>query len=92
MIDTLSALDSIQVPGDIRHLNYQWSEDDSWKDRVMRPSRTAESDADNETVSEKQPDDRLARTGQPQYQSTADQRAAMKSGCPGCVFLESPPA
>ncbi|MCZ6710328.1 MAG: selenoprotein B, partial [Gammaproteobacteria bacterium] len=28
MIDTLSALDSIQVPGTIRELGYEWSDDD----------------------------------------------------------------
>jgi hypothetical protein len=88
MIDTLSALDSIQVPGDIRHLSYQWSADDSWKDQVMR----AADDAANTPPSEKPPDDRLTRTNEPQYQTPADRRAAINSGgCPGCVFLESPP-
>jgi len=85
MIDTLSALDSIQVPGDIRHLSYQWSEDDSWKDKVMRPSENTES----AEASKQRLDDRLERTNEPQYQSPADRRAAMSAGCPGCVFLES---
>jgi hypothetical protein len=92
MIDTLSALDSIQVPGDIRHLSYQWSDDDSWKDRVMRPAKTTATTTESTAASKQNPDDRLERTTEPQYQSPADQRAAMSAGCPGCVFLESPPA
>jgi len=87
MIDTLSALDSIQQPGEIRHLPYQWSEDDSWKDRVMRPESKRKSASTNHQ------DDRLARTDEPQYQSQADRRAAEQvlasGGCRSCVFLEA---
>ena len=41
MIDTLSALDSIQAPGTIRDLPYRWQETDDWKDSVMRPNAPA---------------------------------------------------
>lgn len=87
MIDTLSALDSIQQPGEIRHLPYQWSADDSWKDRVMRPEpQSTASSANHE-------DDRLTRTDDPQYQTQADRRAADRvlasGGCNTCVFLEA---
>ncbi len=36
MIDTLSALDTIQVPGTIRTLPYSWADSDAWKDKVKR--------------------------------------------------------
>lgn len=88
MIDTLSALDSIQVPGDIRMLPYQWAQDDAWKDTVMRPQQDAQ------TADTEQRDDRLSRTTKPQYQNPADRRAAEAAlaagGCRGCVFLEAP--
>ena len=37
MRDTLAAFASIDAPGTIIDLEYEWREDDSWKDRVMRP-------------------------------------------------------
>lgn len=88
MIDTLSALDSIAVPGEIRRLNYQWSADHSWKDRVMRPAANADDDADESDANAA--DDRLARTDEPQYQHPADRRQVLEAdACPGCVFLAS---
>ncbi len=83
MIDTLSALDSIQVPGTIRELPYQWSDDDAWKDLVMRPDPNS-SDGHN--------DSRIERVATAQYQCDADRAAAeatlAKGGCSTCVFLE----
>jgi hypothetical protein len=83
MIDTLSALDSIQVPGTIRELPYRWASDDAWKDRVMRPDPAS---------SGKQTDERVARVETPQYQSEDDRVAALATladgGCKTCVFLE----
>jgi len=81
MIDTLSALDSIQVPGTIRKLPYRWSATDEWKDSVMRPDPSGQHN-----------DDRTARDDTPQYQHPADQKAAAltPSGCPGCYFPEQP--
>ena len=89
MIDTLSALDTIAVPGEIRRLSYEWSEDHSWKDRVMRPAENTDEDADERRDSTTA-DDRLARTSEPQYQHPADRRQVLETDtCPGCVFLTS---
>ena len=81
MIDTLSALDGIQIPGTIRTLKYRWSEDNAWKATAMRPGR-----------GKKTSDDRVERHPEPQYQRPEDQVAAelnlAAGGCPGCVWLE----
>jgi D-proline reductase (dithiol) PrdB len=76
MIDTLSALDSIQAPGTIRDLAYRWLENDDWKDTVMRPDPSGRHN-----------DNRTERDDSPQYQLDAD-RAAVQSEdqCPGCFF------
>lgn len=83
MIDTLSALDSIQVPGTIRSLPYHWSESDAWKDRVMRSSGKSGGGSN---------DDRIERFPEPQYQLPEDRQAAeaemTESGCPGCIWPE----
>jgi hypothetical protein len=80
MIDTLSALDSIQVPGSIRELGYEWSQDDSWKDFAMRP-KPGGNHADN----------RIDRLPEPQYQLPEDETEARRNleqdGCPSCVWL-----
>ena len=79
MIDTLSALDSIQAPGTIRDLAYRWHENDDWKDTVMRPDTSGEHN-----------DNRTERDDSPQYQLETD-RAAVQSEdqCPGCFFLKA---
>lgn len=81
MIDTLSALDSIQVPGTVRTLPYRWADTDDWKDRVMRPDPTG-----------RHSDDRTARTDEPQYEREADRAAAAAADCPGCFFPDTPSA
>jgi hypothetical protein len=81
MRDTLNAFTSIEQPGTILDLPYQWRADDSWKDKVMRPEAKAE--ASDETHS----DDRIARVPTPQYQSIEDENEA-DSQCASCVFLE----
>ena len=78
MIDTLSALDSIQVPGTIRTLPYRWADTDDWKDSVMRPGAGGH-----------HTDDRTGRDDTPQYERDADRLAAESAGCPGCYFPES---
>jgi len=82
MIDALSALDGIHVPGTIRRLPYRWAADDDWKARVMRPTPGEPRD--------EHADDRLARTPVPQYQDPRDRTAAeatLADGvCPGCVY------
>lgn len=83
MIDTLSAFESIQVPGKIKTLKYRWAQDDAWKDSVMRPGKRKHAHADN----------RVERVSAPQYQNTDDELAAMQAmeqdGCPTCIWLTS---
>jgi hypothetical protein len=79
MIDTLSALDSIQAPGTIRDLPYRWLDSDDWKDAVMRPDASGEHS-----------DSRTGRDDSPQYQMDSDRAAVQNEAqCPGCFFLES---
>ena len=83
MIDTLSALDGIQIPGAIRTLKYHWSADNAWKATAMRAKR-------GKSVA----DDRVQRLDTPQYQHPDDETAANRNlaadGCPGCVWLSDP--
>ena len=78
--ETLDALVTIDTPGTIRWLPYRWAEDDSWKDRVMRPGAADASE-----------DNRIERHPDPQYQCEEDRIAAEaafeRDGCPTCVFL-----
>ena len=79
MIDTLSALDSIQAPGTIRDLPYRWEETDQWKASVMRPDAAGEHS-----------DSRTERDESPQYQAEADRAfVSDESQCPGCFFVEA---
>ena len=77
--DTLEALVTIDTPGTIRRLPYRWTEDDAWKDLVMRPGAGSSSE-----------DDRIERLSDPQYQYDEDRLAAQAAfehdGCPSCVF------
>ena len=66
MRDTLAAFEAIREPGEIVTLDYEWAEDDSWKDAVMRPSRKGEPARD----------ERVERLAEPQYQSAEDRVAA----------------
>lgn len=76
MIDTLSALDSIQLPGVIRELGYRWADTDEWKDGVMRPDGRGDHN-----------DSRTERDETPQYQLEADRHAVnAEDDCPGCHF------
>ena len=80
--DTLAALASIDAPGTIRRLPYRWADDDSWKDRVMRPA------PGGSTLEE-----RIERHPDPQYQCDDDRVEAEAElalgGCPGCVFPDA---
>ena len=86
--DTLAAFEAIQRPGEIRDLAYAWSEDDAWKDGVMRPRTSPASDEGEPDVA----DDRTERHDTPQYQTDDDRLAAedalARDGCPSCVFLD----
>jgi hypothetical protein len=78
MIDTLSAFDSIQVPGTVRTLEYQWADTDDWKDGVMRPDPNGSHN-----------DNRTERDDRPQYQLETDREAVLREDdCPGCFFPE----
>lgn len=81
MRDTLTAFETITSPGTVVQLDYEWTADDAWKDRVMRPSgepgRSGKAHAD----------DRVERFDTPQYQSPEDEEAFEAEGeCPTCVF------
>ena len=82
MIDTLSALDTIQVPGTIRSLPYRWAATEDWKDKVMRPNPAKTEHAD----------ERVERTTDPQYHLEDDARAAelnlARNGCADCIWPE----
>ncbi|MDA0821467.1 MAG: hypothetical protein O3C28_03480 [Proteobacteria bacterium] len=58
--DALAAFESITIPGEIRHLNYRWSDSDDWK---------------TEATDSSSGDTRAPRDRSPQYQ-TADDRIA----------------
>ncbi len=77
MQQALKALQEMTKPGSIKDLELRWSEDDSWKDGVMRPKTADDPDTG---------DDRLGREPTPQYQFPEDAKLADPS-CPTCVFL-----
>ncbi|MCP3933740.1 MAG: hypothetical protein GY708_00045 [Actinomycetia bacterium] len=64
--DALRAFHELTEPGTMFHLPYRWSEEDHWKDRVMRPSPKG-----NGRTDETQ-DDRVERFADPQYQTEDD--------------------
>jgi len=83
LLDALRAFETISEPGSVQRLPYHWSDDDDWKDRVMRPGP----DGDGAHG-----DDRTGRSPVPQYQTERDRELAEAAlaagGCPTCVFLE----
>lgn len=84
----LAGFASIDESGGIRMLDFTWSEDDDWKDSVMRP-RVAEATESSDAA---RLDERTARHPTPQYQCEGDralaEQALATGGCPSCVFLE----
>ena len=83
----LAAFESIDAPGGVNMLPFEWADDDAWKDTVMRP-RPSETIGGDLAVH----DERTARHGTPQYQCARDrelaERAQREGGCPTCVWLE----
>lgn len=77
------ALENIQVPGEIRPLPLRWSDDDSWKDAVMRPKGSDHSSGPHEDLAG---DQRTPRHDSPQYQLPQDAIEADPQ-CPDCVFI-----
>jgi len=59
--DGLAALESISEPGDIRHLDVSWPDDDSWRAEAER------GDSD---------DERSPRDTEPRYQTEQDRQLA----------------
>lgn len=89
LVEALHYFETIREPGTIERLPYEWSDDDAWKDRVMRPEPGSD-----RAKPESWGDDRVERHDAPQYQCTLDrdlaEAALADEGCPTCVFLEEP--
>ena len=73
----LARLRDAEAPGEIVELPYRWAETDDWKDGVMRPQASGNSDSHQ--------DNRSARLGTPQYQTEED-AALADPDCPTCIF------
>lgn len=82
----LSAFETLTRPGQVLMLDYEWQDDDGWKDTVMRPRPGAS----------RHDDTRVERYPDPQYQSAADRAAAeaalASGGCATCVWLDEVPS
>lgn len=80
----LNLFATLETPGEIVRLPFEWSEDETWK--VVSASEEAEEES-GETK-----DDRTERRDAPQYQSSADrtraEEALASGGCPTCVFFD----
>ena len=85
MRDTLAAFEKIAEPGTIIDLNYQWQEDDAWKDSVMRPQPERVEDTNGQDPGHN--DTRTERYDTPQYQTEED-AAIADPDCPSCIFLK----
>ena len=76
----LRLLEEARDPGSATTLSQRWSNDDAWKDAVMRPRIKADWDGEFD-------DDRMERFATPQYQESED--ADLVTGdCSTCVWLE----
>lgn len=69
MAAALSAFESMETPGSLARFPVPWSENDDWKDSVMRPQPDAAKQGEHR-------DDRAPRSREPQYQCEADRVAA----------------
>lgn len=82
----LAAFESLDRPGEVLMLDYEWRDDDAWKDAVMRPR----------AHSEHHDDSRVERYPDPQYQTDEDRAAAdaalAAGGCATCVWLDDAPS
>ncbi|MEC8834436.1 MAG: hypothetical protein VYC07_07040 [Pseudomonadota bacterium] len=80
VVAALRLLEESRQPGSTTKLRQRWSEDDAWKDGVMRPKLNVDRGGGFD-------DDRVERFATPQYQESED--AALVTGnCPTCVWLE----
>lgn len=79
--DALAAFESLRQPG-VVVLDYEWADDDAWKDSVMRPRAPGAGHDDS----------RVERIAEPQYQTDIDRQLAEQAlaagGCASCIWLE----
>ena len=84
VLNALKAFETLQQPGQVSMLPYEWADDDAWKDGVMRPR----------SPDAKHDDSRVERDATPQYQTAADRTLAdaelARGGCATCVWLDDP--
>ena len=73
----LAAFETMETPGSVQTLPFDWADDDAWKDSVMRP-QVAGSGGDGGDGGEHR-DDRSERSAEPQYQLDSDRVAAESS-------------
>ena len=78
MNSALNAVEGMTQPGAIEAIDLQWSNDDSWKEGVMR----VKPDGDVTNL-----DDRSERYSTPQYQHPED-AIALQADCESCVFFK----
>ena len=92
MRDTLSAFETLSVHGSMSHLSYRWDENDQWKDKVFAPAEKSVDSEESKTENSGYEDDRVARYDTPQYQTAADELAALKSHsdeeCEICIGID----
>jgi hypothetical protein len=83
----LSGFETIESAGGVLTLPFVWSDDDSWKDALLR-GRATDCVAGTAAVR----DEREARYDTPQYQCERDrelaEQAQREGGCRTCVWLE----
>ncbi|MFT7650190.1 MAG: hypothetical protein ACI8Y4_004956 [Candidatus Poriferisodalaceae bacterium] len=89
----LAGFDVLSEPGSMLHMSFQWADSDDWKDAVFTPVASSnDSESDTDPGSGKYDDDRVARRDTPQYQSVADEQAALDSHdgktCLVCVGID----
>ena len=78
------SFENMSHPGSIVDLPMRWSEDDAWKDMVMRPH--TENDGElSDDASVLAGDQRRERYDTPQYQHAEDALTA-DPNCPTCIF------
>ena len=92
MRDTLSAFETLSVPGSMSHLSYRWDENDQWKDKVFATAEKSVDSEESKTENNGYEDDRVARYDTPQYQTAADELDALKSHsddeCEICIGID----
>jgi hypothetical protein len=80
--DALAGFEALSQPGEVLMLDYEWADDDAWKDGVMRPRQSGGEHGDQ----------RVGRVAEPQYQTETDRQMAEQAlasgGCKSCIWIE----